>query len=172
MRKLELNRHKNILPNTSFADTIRRNHLSEQYKLSQDLSQKIVGGIVEDGCWIEDQLAVLLSANCALHFFVLNQEVKWSLIAVAKYIIFKATWHSDPEVIRLTRYCNDGRVLSNEMDRKKIMADIIGKEIKLVTIDQFGVYLHFRELRQYLALHAQFVTQDHSPFLEWFEDDD
>jgi hypothetical protein len=139
---------------------------------ARETSEHIVGKTLECACWNEGQSAFLMSGGCGLHFTIDNQEVVWSLISASQFDDFRSVWASDPEPIRLTRQCDDGRLLVSDMDRATIGAGIIGKMARRIVTNEFGVYLHFEKDPRHLFFAAQTNANGDTPFLEWFEDED
>jgi hypothetical protein len=156
----------------TFWEAVRQNQRSPRYARARETSEHIAGRTLESACWDDGQAAVLMSGSCGLHFAIENQEVVWNLISACQFEVFRSGWTSDPEPIRLTRECHDGRLLVNDMDRATIWAGIIGKTVRRIVTNEFRVCLHFEGDPRNLQFSAQVNAIGDVPLLKWFEDED
>jgi hypothetical protein len=166
-----MNLARRVTGSTSFAEAIHKNQSTHRWQHAREMSKRVGGRTVEDGCWEDDRLAILLSGEYGLYFMT-ESEVQWQLITRTEFDAFRLKWRSDNEPIRANLDCLDGRVLVTGMDRKRIIGDLIGSQIKSIGVDSFGTYLHFEGIRRHLALHALVLADQQLPFLYWFEGDD
>jgi hypothetical protein len=156
----------------TFWEAVRQNQRSPRSARARETSEHIAGKTPESACWDEGQSALLLSEGCGLHYSIEHQEVVWTLISASEFEVFRSAWTSDPEPIRLTRECHDGRLFVSTMDRATIWARIIGKTVRRIVTNEFGVYLHFEGDPRHLKFSAQVNANGNVPLLEWFEDED
>jgi hypothetical protein len=173
MREVHLKKsERNVQGWPTFWEAVRQNQRTPRSARARETSEHIAGRTLESACWDEDQAAVLMSGSCGLHFAIENQEVVWNLISASQFEVFRFAWASDPEPIRLTFECDDGRLLANDMDRMTIWAGIIGKTVRRIVTNEFGVYLHFKNDPRHLFFSAGMNANGDVPLLKWLEDED
>jgi hypothetical protein len=173
MRKLKLKgRTRDVVGFPTFWETVRSNGNTPQSVEARATSAQIVGRVVEAGAWEDDAAAFLISGNSGIHFTAVGHEVKWELIDAACFDRFRMSWTSDPDLIVLQRPRKDGGLLASSMDRAAMVSHLIGRSIRRLVTNEFGVSLHFQNTGELLTFRAQIAIDPERPFLEWFEDDE
>jgi hypothetical protein len=173
MREINLRKPSRTVVGYSTAmEAIRANQVSPRSMQAQEFSQKIADKLIEGGCWADDKCAILLSDDCAICFSSANEEVMWELISRPQFDVLHSSYGADPEPIRVRRQAVDGRILTSQMDRTAIMSRMVGKRVRRIVTDEFGVYVYFESDRSYVSFHGSVIADVECPFLEWFEGHD
>jgi hypothetical protein len=163
---------RKIVGYKTFAEAVRRNELDPRSRQARETSQQIAGRSITDACWDDAHLSLLFSEGNAICFSAVDEQVSWELVNAAQFGAYRSSWASDPELIQLIRRGKNDKIMTNEMDREGVIQRMVGKVLRALGTDEFGVYLHVKYDRRYLSLHAGTVADTELPFLEWFEDEE